>query len=267
MNGSETGNKSSIFPQKIESHGKVLDKFITVIVPAYNEGSLIIRTLQTVCAVPPYKEVIVVNDASTDSTARELTIIEKEFLSKKPAMLKELRIVHHPKNMGKGAAVRTGVQMAKGDIVLIQDADLELDPAEYPKLLEPFEKLNADVVFGSRFRREGIMRVHHTIHFLGNKFLTWFSNLCTGLYITDMETCYKVFRRELIQSFRIQSDRFGIDPELTAHTAKAVRLNRLNFYEVPVSYRPRTYAEGKKIGFRDGITVMVSIIYFNFFSR
>ena len=242
-------------------------KFITVIVPVYNEGSFIVKTMRTVCEVPPYKEVIVVNDGSNDSTTEQLALVEKEVAIKKPMMLKELKLVHHQKNMGKGAAIRTAVKMAKGEIVLIQDADLELDPTEYPKLLEPFEKLGADVVFGSRFRREGIMRVHHTVHFLGNKLLTWFSNLCTGFYITDMETCYKVFKRELIQSFPLRSNRFGIEPELTAHVAKAVRLNNLNFYEIPVSYRPRTYVEGKKIGIRDGLTALLAVVYFNFFER
>lgn len=250
-----------------EPETNIKNSFITVIVPAYNEGRFIVQTLRTVATVPPYKEIIVINDASTDSTADKLKMVEQDFLTNKPAMLKELRVVTQLKNMGKGAAVRVGVKLAKGEMVLIQDADLELDPNEYPKLLEPFEKLKADVVFGSRFRREGVMRVHHTVHFLGNKFLTWFSNLCTGLYITDMETCYKAFRRELIQSFNLRSNRFGIEPELTALVAKAVRLDRLNFYEVPVSYHPRTYAEGKKIGFRDGLTALFSIVYFNFFKR
>lgn len=244
-----------------------LTKFITVIIPAYNEKATIIQTLRTVCNVPPYKEVIVVNDGSNDSTADQLKMIENELKDRKPEMLKKLTVINKQKNEGKGAAIRTAVKIATGEIVLIQDADLELNPAEYPKLLEPFEIYNADVVFGSRFRREGIMRVHHTVHFLGNKFLTWFSNLCTGFYITDMETCYKVFRRELIQSFPLRSNRFGIEPELTARTAKAVRKDRLEFYEIPISYRPRTYAEGKKIGLKDGLTAMLAIVYFNFFER
>jgi len=238
---------------------------LSVIVPAYNEAASIEQSLKVVFAVKPLKEVIVVNDASTDKTKEILERIQEEVANNKPAMLKELRIVHKPHNEGKGAAIRTAVPLVTGDIVLIQDADLELDPNEYPKLLEPFEKLGASVVFGSRFRREGIMRVHNTIHFLGNKVLTWFSNLFTGFYITDMETCYKVFKREVIQSFPLKSNRFGIEPELTARVAKAVRKQRLEFYEVPISYRPRTYAEGKKIGIMDGLTALFSIVYFNWF--
>jgi len=243
------------------------DFLLSVIVPAYNEERSIAQSLRVVFEVPPFKEVIVVNDGSKDKTAKILAEVQQEILKNKPVNLSELKVVNKDKNEGKGAAIRMALSRVSGDIILIQDADLEVDPHEYPKLLDPFEKLGADVVFGSRFRREGVMRVHDTVHFLGNKFLTWFSNFFSGLYLTDMETCYKVFKRDLILSFSLKSNRFGIEPELAARTAKAVKKNHLNFYEVPISYRPRTYAEGKKIGIKDGFVALFSVIYFNLFVK
>lgn len=242
---------------------------LSVIVPAYNEENSIAEILETVANVPPIKEIIVVNDASSDKTKSILVDFEARIKSgHKPPFLSKLHVVNKEINEGKGSAIRTGLTLVTGDIVLIQDADLELNPHEYSKLLEPFHsKYKADVVFGSRFRVEGIIRAHRLWHFLGNKALTWFSNIFTGLYITDMETCYKVFKREVITSFKIESNRFGIDPELTAKAAKIVKKKRLNFYEVPVSYQPRTYSEGKKIKIKDGFIAIFSIIYFNLFSK
>jgi glycosyltransferase involved in cell wall biosynthesis len=240
---------------------------LSVIIPAYNEAASIERTIRTVAAVVPRKEIVVLNDGSCDDTKQIIDRVRAELEERRPQFLQELKVVHKARNEGKGAAIRTALELVSGDIVLIQDADLELDPHDYPRLLEPFQKLDAAVVFGSRFRREGIMRVHGTVHFLGNKALTWFSNLFTGLYVTDMETCYKAFRLDLLRSFSLKSNRFGIEPELTAKVARAVKRQRLNFYEVPVSYRPRTYAEGKKIGLRDAATALVSVVYFNLFDR
>lgn len=241
---------------------------LSVIVPAYNEAASIANTLATVFEVPPFKEVIVVNDGSKDGTGEIINRLASDIQKQCPAMLKELKVIHKEKNEGKGAAIASALEVVTGDIVLIQDADLELNPREYSILLEPFEKLNADVVFGSRFRREGTMRVHETIHFLGNKALTWASNLLTGLYVTDMETCYKVFKTEVIKSFKIETRRFGIDPELTAKVSRLVKDKDLNFYEVPVSYRPRTRAQGKKMAFlKDGLVVLSAIVYFNLFRR
>ena len=236
---------------------------LSVIIPAYNEESSIAKTLEIVAGVFPEKEIIVINDASQDKTGAIL----EEFKSKIDGfpLLKEYRFVNKSINAGKGAAIRTALPLVKGNIVLIQDADLELDPREYVKLLEPFEKLNADIVFGSRCRREGIVTVHRLWHLLVNKILTGFSNIMSGLYITDMETGYKVFRREVILSFNLRSDRFGIEPEFAAKTAKAVKKNNLNFYEVAVSYHPRSRKQGKKINWWDGVKALFLIFYFNLF--
>ena len=240
---------------------------LSVIMPAYNEERSITQSLRVVFEVPPLKEVIVVNDGSRDKTDEILNGIQQKIAENKPVNLKELKVINKEKNEGKGAAIRTALNYVSGNIVLIQDADLELDPHEYSKLLEPFDNLEADVVFGSRFRREGVMRVHDTLHFFGNKILTWFSNFFSGLYLTDMETCYKVMKSELIKSFKLKSNRFGIEPELTAKVASAVKKNRLNFYEVPVSYRPRTVEEGKKIGIKDGLVALFSVVYFNLLNK
>ncbi len=242
-------------------------KLLSVIVPAYNEENSISKTLAIVASVAPLKEIIVVNDASTDKTGLILENLKRDWGDyRNYPFLERLIVVNKEVNEGKGSAIRAALPLVAGDVVLIQDADLELDPREYPNLLEPFDKLDADVVFGSRFRREGIIRVHGTTHFLGNKFLTWVSNFLTGLYLTDMETGYKVFSKEIAKSLKIKSNRFGIDPELTAKISKLVKKRALSFYEVPVSYRPRTRAEGKKLkAIKDGLVVLASIFYFNIF--
>lgn len=236
---------------------------LSVIIPAYNEEKSLEKILGLVFAVPVEKEVIVVNDASRDKTREIADRILHTFQSNRAAhpYVAGMRVVHKEKNAGKGAAIRTGLAEVTGDVVLIQDADLELDPGEYPKLLEPIEKFQADVVFGSRFRMEGIKRVYRTWHYFANRIFTVFSNLLSGLYLTDMWTCYKVFRTPVIQSFVIESNRFGIEPELVAKVAKG----GYAVYEVVVSYHARTRKEGKKIGVKDALEAVWLIIKFNLF--
>lgn len=239
---------------------------LSLIIPTFDEEHSIEKLLKTVFAVPVEKEIVVVNDCSRDQTKEILEKVKKEY-GASPALfpyVKNIVLIHKTKNEGKGAAIRTGITHTTGDIVMIQDADLELDPHEYPKLLEPFEKRNADIVFGSRFQMANTRRVFPTARYLANRFLTILSNLASGIYLTDMEICYKAFRRELIKSFPLEADRFGIEPELAAYAAKAVRTGKI-LYEVPVSYYPRTLAEGKKIGFKDGISAIGAIIKYNFF--
>jgi len=202
----------------------------------------------------PYadKEIIVVDDCSSDGTA--------EILSGELAPLVD-QILFHTVNQGKGAALRTGIRAATGDIVIIQDADLEYDPNDYPRLAEPILSNQADVVFGSRFMGGRPHRVLYFWHRVGNGFLTLLSNMMTNLNLTDMETCYKVFRREIIQSIDIQEDRFGFEPEITAKIARL----RCRVYEVGISYHGRTYEEGKKIGWKDGLRAIFCILRYNLF--
>jgi len=220
---------------------------LTVIVPCYNERATVAELLRRVHDVPIDKEIIVVDDCSTDGSRQ----IVAELTSQWP----ELRQVIQPHNQGKGAAIRRGIELAAGDIVLIQDADLEYDPEEYPELIQPIVTGDADVVYGSRF--EGYpRRVMMFWHTLGNKFLTFLSNATTNLNLTDMETCYKVFRRDVIQSIKINSNRFGFEPEITAKVAR----RGYRIYEVPISYHGRDYWEGKKINWKDGFSAIGTIL-------
>lgn len=226
---------------------------LTIVIPCYNEKSTI-ETLITAVINSPYenKEIIVVDDCSTDGT--------REILKDRFESLVD-RIIYHEKNSGKGAALRTGFQAATGDIVMVQDADLEYDPNEYPKIIEPILQDKADVVYGSRFVGGEPHRVLYFWHRLGNGLLTLLSNIFTNLNLTDMETCYKAFRRSIIQSIEIEEDRFGFEPEITAKIAK----KRCRVFEVGISYSGRTYEAGKKIGWRDGIKAIYCIIKYNLF--
>lgn len=226
---------------------------LSIVIPCYNEKHTI-RDIVAAVRAAPYddKEIIIVDDCSTDGTTQ---ILREEI-----APLVDT-ILHHERNQGKGAALRTGIAAATGDLVIIQDADLEYDPNEYPLMVAPILQGRADVVFGSRFLGSGPHRVLYFWHRVGNGFLTLMSNMFTNLNLTDMETCYKVFRREIIQGIRIEESRFGFEPEITA---KVARLN-VRLYEVGISYYGRTYAEGKKIGWKDGVRAIWCIIKYNVF--
>lgn len=227
---------------------------LSVIVPCYNERGTVAELLRRVLAVPIAKEIIVVDDCSTDGSFA----LVGQIAASEPA----IRHFRHETNMGKGAALRRGIQEARGEIVIVQDADLEYEPAEYPKLIQPILDGAADVVYGSRF--EGYpRRVMLYWHTLGNKALTWLSNITTNLNLTDMETCYKVFRREVIQSIRIESNRFGFEPEVTAKIAQ----RGYRIYEVPISYHGREYWEGKKITWKDGCSAVWTILKFGLLKK
>ena len=228
---------------------------LSVIIPCYNELHTIDAIIDAVNASPyPDKEIIIVDDCSRDGTREKLR-------SEIEPSGRVSRVLYHEVNQGKGAALRTGIRGATGDIVVIQDADLEYDPNEYPKLVEPILNNKADIVFGSRFSGGEAHRVLYFWHRVGNGFLTLLSNMLTNLDVTDMETCYKVFRREISQSIRIEENRFGFEPEVTAKIAK---LN-CRIYEVGISYYGRTYAEGKKIGWKDGVRAIYCILKYNLF--
>ena len=227
---------------------------LSVIIPYYNEKNTIRSVVNAVKNSPyPHKEIIIVDDCSTDGT-RDILKTEIE-----PNVDK---VIYHSKNQGKGAAIRTGIKEATGDLVIIQDADLEYDPNEYPILVEPILQGKADVVFGSRFLSVSPRQVGHFWHRWINGFLTFLSNMFTNLNLTDMETCYKVFKREIIQSINIEENRFGFEPEITAKLSK---MKSIRIYEVAISYYGRTYEEGKKIGWKDGIRAIYAIIKYNVF--
>jgi len=237
----------------------VLDMKISVVIPVYNEVATLRTLLDKVIAAPScglHKELVLVNDCSTDGTKELLDAIAKE----QP----DWKIIHHEVNQGKGAALRTGFQNATGDIVLIQDADLEYDPNEYPVLLKPILEGHADVVFGSRFLGGGAHRVVYFWHSVGNRFLTLLSNMTTNINLTDMEVCYKVFKKEVLAGIILCEDRFGFEPEITAKVARA---KKWQIYEVPISYYGRSYEEGKKIGWRDGFRAIICIIKYGLFRR
>lgn len=226
---------------------------LSVVIPVYNERQWVRDLLRRVQAVPLPKEIILVDDCSTDGTREILKELEGED---------GIRVVYQPVNQGKGAALREGFRHCTGDVVIVQDADLEYDPAEYPRLIQPIVEDRADVVFGSRFIGES-HRVLYYWHYVANKLLTMASNMFTNLNLTDMETCYKVFRREVLDGLDLKSNRFGFEPEVTAKIAKR-RCWRV--YEVPISYSGRTYEEGKKIGLKDAFSALYCIIRYGWFN-
>jgi glycosyltransferase involved in cell wall biosynthesis len=228
---------------------------VSIVIPCYNEIESLEQIIEAVRVAPiENREIVLVDDASTDGT-RELIRTKIEPLVD--------RVVWHDRNRGKGAALRSGFEVATGDIVLVQDADLEYDPRDYPRLLQPLYEGKADVVFGSRFAGGESHRVFYFWHSIVNKGLTLLSNMLTDLNLTDMEVCYKVFRREILDRIQLEEDRFGFEPEITAKVAKL----GCRIYEVGVSYSGRTYAEGKKIGWRDGFRAIWCIVKYNLLRR
>jgi glycosyltransferase involved in cell wall biosynthesis len=232
---------------------------LSIIVPVYNEEQFVETLLQRVMAVNLTtmgldRDVVVVDDCSTDKTPEILDRFASDT---------GIRVLRHPQNQGKGAAIRSGIHAATGDIILIQDADLEYYPDEYPKLLKPILDGKADVVYGSRFAGGEPHRVLYFWHYLANEMLTLLSNMLTDLNLTDMESCYKVFRREVLQQITLEEDRFGFEPEVTAKIAKLAKQDRCRIYEVGISYSGRTYSQGKKIGWRDGVSTLHCILKYN----
>ncbi len=225
---------------------------LSVVMPAYNEAATVEAALRRVREVPLRVEIIVVNDASTDGTREILDQLARDGLVD--------RVIHHDKNRGKGAGIRSGIAAATGDALVVQDADLEYDPADLPALLQPISSGKADAVYGSRFQG-GPHRVLYFWHYVGNRFLTLLSNMLTNLNLTDLETCYKLVRMDLIKRLPLTSNRFGFEVEITARLAQA----RARIWEMPISYSGRTYAEGKKITWRDGFAALFHILRYNLF--
>lgn len=225
---------------------------ISVVIPTYNEANTVVEIVSRVAAIEMEKEIIIVDDGSTDGT--------HELLKKMGETQKDLKVLYHDRNRGKGATLRTGFGAATGDIIVIQDADLEYDPREYKGLLAPILDGRADVVYGSRFLG-GPHRVLFFWHYVGNKILTLISNALTNINLTDMETCYKVFRRQVLSKIVLKSNRFGFEPEFTVKIVK----KGFRIYEVPISYSGRDYSEGKKITWRDGLAAIFTLVWFKCF--
>jgi glycosyltransferase involved in cell wall biosynthesis len=238
------------------------EQLLSVIIPAFNESRYIYNILERVTAVQlienVQKELVVVDDHSTDNTGEEVARFKASYPHVK------LQYVRHEVNQGKGAALRTGIQKASGEYLIIQDADLEYDPEEFNRLLKPMMKGVADVVFGSRFMGNGPHRILFFWHTIGNKFLTSLSNALTNLNLTDMETCYKLFRSHIIKQVDLKENRFGFEPEVTA---KISRIPKIRIYEVGIAYYGRTYEEGKKINYKDGFRAIYCILKYNLFAR
>jgi glycosyltransferase involved in cell wall biosynthesis len=228
---------------------------LAVVIPVFNEAATLTEVIKAVASQPLVREIIIVDDASKDGTWDVLQRLAKSMPS--------VRLFQHPVNQGKGAALRTGFAQVTAPLAIVQDADLEYDPADYGALCKPILSGKADVVIGSRFLGAGAHRVLYYWHSVGNRFLTTLSNMATNINLSDMETGYKVFRREIIQGLRIEENRFGFEPEIVA---KVSQLN-VRIYEVPISYYGRTYAEGKKIGWRDGFSAMRCIVKYNFLRK